>query len=105
MSAVVYYQPARRGAPFFTDADGILATYKDNDSVITYGVDWSRYLNGDTIATSTWESSGLNLTAPTNTTTTTGITVGLTGSRAKNTITTTGGQTFIQTIRFYQVST
>ena len=71
---------------------------KDPNAVLDYSVDWSRWLDGDTIATSVWTvPAGLTKVSDTNTTTKT--TVWLSGGTADqsytvtNRITTTGGRT------------
>ncbi len=71
---------------------------KDPNAVLDYSVDWSRWLDGDTIATSVWTvPSGLTKVSDTSTTTKT--TAWLSGGTADqsytvtNRITTTGGRT------------
>ncbi len=71
---------------------------KDPNAVLDYSVDWSRWLDGDTIATSVWTvPAGLTKVSDTNTTTKT--TAWLSGGAADqsytvtNRITTTGGRT------------
>lgn len=44
---------------------------KDVDAVLDYTVDWSAWLDGDTISTSTWEADdGITIDSDTNTATT-----------------------------------
>ena len=71
---------------------------KDPNAVLDYSVDWAKWLDGDTIATSVWTvPAGLTKVSDTNTTTKT--TVWLSGGTADqsytvtNRITTTGGRT------------
>ncbi len=71
---------------------------KDPNAVLDYSVDWSRWLDGDTIATSAWTvPAGLTKVSDANTTTKT--TAWLSGGTADqsytvtNRITTTGGRT------------
>jgi len=71
---------------------------KDPNAVLDYSVDWSRWLDGDTIATSVWTvPAGLTKVSDANTTTKT--TAWLSGGTADqsytvtNRITTTGGRT------------
>jgi len=73
-----------------------MATYsaiKDPDAVLDYGIDWSDWLDTDTIATSTWSISGgespadLTINSTDNTDTTT--TVWLSGGTPKRNYTLT----------------
>jgi hypothetical protein len=71
---------------------------KDPDAVLDYGCDWSKWLDGDTIATSTWTvATGITKGADTFNATTT--TVWLSGGTdgvsyaVTNRITTAGGRT------------
>lgn len=81
---------------------------KDPDAVLDYTRDWSTYLAGDTIATSTWVvPTGLTVNSSTNDTTT--ATIWLAGGTAftsyivTNRITTAGGRTddrsFLMTVK------
>lgn len=54
---------------------------KDPDAVLDYMVDWTNWLAGDTIATSTW-SADTGITIDSNTNTTTVATVWLSGGVA-----------------------
>lgn len=71
---------------------------KDPNAVLDYAVDWSRWLAGDEIATSTWTVPA-GLTKLSDSTTTTKATVWLAGGAVgqsytvTNRITTTGGRT------------
>jgi len=74
---------------------------KDPGEVLDYGFDWSEWLNGDTIITSTWTvPTGITQNSETETTTTTTIWLsgGSFGQRytIKNTITTAGGRTGVR---------
>lgn len=71
---------------------------KDPNAVLDYYVDWTRWLNGDTIATSVWTVAA-GLTIANDTHTTTAAIVWLSGGtvsetyKVTNRITTTGGRT------------
>lgn len=71
---------------------------KDPNAVLDYYVDWTRWLNGDTIATSVWAVTA-GLTVANDTHTPTAATVWLSGGvmgetyRVTNRITTAGGRT------------
>ena len=71
---------------------------KDPNAVLDYYVDWTRWLNGDTIATSVWTVAA-GLAVANDTHTTTAATVWLSGGtvgetyKVTNRITTTGGRT------------
>ncbi|MCC6366857.1 MAG: hypothetical protein IT165_25325 [Bryobacterales bacterium] len=71
---------------------------KDPNAVLDYSVDWTRWLNGDSIATSDW-TVPVGLTEVTDTHTGTKATVWLSGGTVgatytvTNRITTTGGRT------------
>jgi len=71
---------------------------KDPNAVLDYYVDWTRWLNGDTIATSVWTVPA-GLTNANDSHTTTAATVWLSGGtvgeayKVTNRITTTGGRT------------
>lgn len=70
---------------------------KDPEAVLDYSIDWSRWLAGDQIVTSTWTVDGLEKVSDTQTATKT--TVWLRGGTAgesytvTNRITTSGGRT------------
>lgn len=72
---------------------------KDPDAVLDYSVDWSKWLAGDQIETSTWSVSDPAIEASGDSNTTTRTTVWLAGGVAgqsytvTNRITTTGGRT------------
>jgi hypothetical protein len=71
---------------------------KDPNAVLDYSVDWTRWLNGDTIATSAWTVPA-GLTKVSDTSTTKAATVWLSGGTigqsytVTNRITTAGGRT------------
>lgn len=78
---------------------------KDPQAVVDYRIDWSEWLDGDTISTSTWSASspvGLAVNSDTNTATTATVWVsgGTDGAsyKLKNTIVTAGGRTAEETI-------
>lgn len=57
---------------------------KDPDAILDYQVNWSAWLSGDTIQTSTWQAeSGITIDSDSNTTT--AATVWLSGGAAGNT--------------------
>ena len=70
---------------------------KDSAAVLDYSVNWSAWLNGDTISESTWLAPGLTIDSESETTTAT--TVWLSGGSAgttykiTNNIVTDGGRT------------
>lgn len=71
---------------------------KDPNAVLDYALDWTKWLNGDTIATSEWTvPAGLTLNSHSNTTTrsTAWISGGSAGQSytVANRITTAGGRT------------
>jgi hypothetical protein len=76
---------------------------KDPNAVLDYSVDWSRWLDGDAIASSAWTVPA-DLAKVTETNTDTKATVWLSGGSAgqsypvTNRITTTGGRTEDRTI-------
>lgn len=77
---------------------------KDPNAVLDYRVDWSTWLDGDTIATSTWIiPAGITKNSDTNSTTATTIWLsgGTVGIRYEltNRITTAGGRTEDRTIK------
>lgn len=86
---------------------------KDPDAILDYGVDWTAWLDGDTIATSTWilpASSGLTQSNASINAAATVATVWLAGGdvvaapwMVTNRITTAGGRTedrsFLLTVR------
>jgi hypothetical protein len=51
---------------------------KDKDSLLDYQIDWSRWLDGDTISSSTWTANG-DIVIDSNSNTATTATVWLTG--------------------------
>ena len=70
---------------------------KSDDEVLDYAVDWSDWLNSDTISSSSWSSSAVTIDSDTNSTTT--ATVWLSGGtsgdidQVTNQIVTAGGRT------------
>lgn len=79
---------------------------KDPDDVLDYSVDWTRWLDGDTVATSTWLASVPAGLTPSNDDEADGVTVvflagGTDGVDYKvaNRITTAGGRTVEVTIQ------
>lgn len=71
---------------------------KDPEAVLDYAIDWSAWLDGDTITSSVWEvPAGLTVGASSNTTTisTIWLSDGVHGSsyQVKNTIETASGRT------------
>jgi len=79
-----------------------VAFIKDPGSTVDYELDWTAYLSGETISTSTWSVPGLTVGTTSNTTTTTTVWLsgGTVGERyvARNTITTSGGSTDVRGI-------
>ena len=75
---------------------------KDPEAVIDYVMDWTFYLAGNTISTSVWSVPGLTITSQSHTSTR--ATVWLAGGTAyqryiaRNTITTSAGQTDVRGI-------
>lgn len=81
-----------------------MTVLKDPAAVLDYGIDWSAWLNGDTISTSTWTvPSGITQASESETTTT--ATIWLSGGTAgtdylvTNKIVTHGGRTDERTIK------
>jgi hypothetical protein len=72
---------------------------KDPDAVLDYSIEWSKWLVGDQIQTSTWTVSDAAIEAASDSNTTTRATVWLSGGIAgqaytvTNRITTSGGRT------------
>lgn len=84
----------------------IIATYKKSSAaVLDYAINWSDFLAGDSIATSTWAVSPSGLTIDSETETTTVTTVWVSGGTVgveyllTNTITTAGGRTSDRTLQ------
>lgn len=95
------YIPAER-TPYFTDNEGYPSAYKDEDSVESHTMDWARYLGSDTIASSSWSTTGgIATSGASNTTTTTTVTITGTDGAATNTVVTAASRTYLRTIRFY----
>ena len=78
--------------------------FKDPDEVLDYRVDWSARLDGDTIASSTWEVP-TGLTKDSDTSDDDSTTIWLSGGTLGdnytlvNRITTAGGRTFDQSVK------
>ncbi len=76
---------------------------KDPDEVLDYSLDWTTWLDGDTIATSTWTVPS-GITKDSDSTTTTATTIWVSGGTAGesyvllNRIVTDGGRTKDQTV-------
>lgn len=97
----LYLPPERR--EFFADHEtGQWTIYKDEDSILSYTVDWSRVLGTDTISSVTWTVSGVTSVSQSNTTTTTTIKLSGSGGSAKATVVTAGGSTHVQTLNFIE---
>lgn len=82
---------------------------KDPDSVLDYVIDWSDWLDGDTISTSTWATpSGITKDSDSNNTTTT--TIWLSGGtlgktyRITNRIVTAAGRTADETFKVKMIN-
>lgn len=98
-TGVLPYAPTVAHAAGFTfTATGWRAPDKDPVAILDYTIDWSEWLDTDTITSSTWEAStGITITATSGTTTAT--TVWLSGGTAMtkyeitNQISTLGGRT------------
>lgn len=79
---------------------------KDPDAVKDYEIDWTAWLDGDTIATSLWltdaPSVGIGTKTASDTTTTVWISGGILGTTVEvtNRITTAGGRTEDRTLTF-----
>jgi hypothetical protein len=86
------------------DRDGILTTYKHEDSSETYVFDLSGRLDGATISSVAWEASGVTVAASSNTTTTCTVRVTGTSGSLKRTIVTSGSETWIDTLRFLEAA-
>lgn len=91
---------------WFRDRDGVWAHWHDPDGTETYSVDWSRRLGKTsagaqiTISTVSWEANdGLSIVTESNDTTSTDIQITKTGE-ATATVTTSTGDTVVETFRF-----
>jgi hypothetical protein len=83
------------------DTDGQFFAVKTPTEVVRYDIDWSNFLGAETISTSAWAAqTGVTLGTTTNTTKIASaiISSGTAGQSYKitNTITTSGGQTFVR---------
>jgi len=97
-----YYEPPARRV-FFTDGNNQVYAPKDEDTIISYTIDWSRLLSTDTIVTSTWTAEGgVSVGSPVSSNTTTTATSWVAGTDGKitNTITTTAGLTLQRSVAF-----
>jgi hypothetical protein len=78
---------------------------KDPDAVLDYQIDWEAWLNGDTIATSSWVVDGVTLDsdANTNTTATAWLSAGTadTIATATNSIVTAAGREDDRTLELH----
>ena len=93
----------KRGSRWFRDVDGVLTTSQHVDEVGYHTFDYVDDLDGETISTSTWKSSGVTTANAAATTTTASIKVTGTDGYIKNTLVTTGGtvaRTLIYLYRF-----
>jgi hypothetical protein len=78
---------------------------KDPDEVLDYEIDWTKRLDGDTIATSVFEVAVGDAVVDSDSNTTTATTVWLSGGtldetcEVLNRITTAGGRTMDQTVK------
>jgi hypothetical protein len=83
----------RLGAGWYlSPIDYRLTTHKRSDESVSYTIDFSGYLGGDTISTATWEMSGAVNDASSNTTTAVTIRVSGLGT-AKLTLVTSASET------------
>ena len=93
-----------RRVQYEAEAMALAEIAKDPDEVIDVAIDYSVLLDGDTITSSTWSVAGVTLASSSNTTTTASarISGGTLGGKhkAKNTVVTTGGQTFVRRLVF-----
>lgn len=85
------------------DLDGIETVAKDEDSIVSYTLDWTVDLAGDTISSSSWTVDGVTTSANSNTTTTTTIKISGTDGTAKNKVVTAAGNTLIKRVAFVEV--
>ena len=75
---------------------------KDPDEIVDYAFDYANLLEGDTIASSVWETDTGDVVVDTDSETTTTTTARISGgtlgtkSKVKNTVTTTSGQVLIR---------
>ena len=97
-----YYEPLVRNR-VFEDHESVPSIAKREDEIFPITLDWSRRLNsGETISTSTWESSGASAGSASNTTTTTTASISGTTGYVTNTITTSSSRTLQRTVRVYE---
>lgn len=92
------------GQGFHKDADGVWSFVMDETEVLDFTIDWTGWLEGDTIATSAFAPSGMTENSESNTTKTATCFVTATGDpygETVNTIVTDGGRTKKLTVRVY----
>ncbi len=105
MPVVAAVFPPERARPFFRDHLGLQTRVKDEDSIESYTIDWQHALGaGVTISTSVWRGDGVTIDSDSNTTTTATAVVSQTGGEARNTITTSDGQTFVERLQFIETN-
>lgn len=97
--ATTHYRDLPRGRGFFRDRDGIPVIVHHPDEVNSYVVDWTDELGSETISTSAWTASGVTVSSAAISGTTTTANIKATGS-VENKITTSGGRTLVQLLRF-----
>jgi hypothetical protein len=87
---------------FSIDEKDRITWEKDEDEVLDFTLDWADFLDGDTIATSTWENEtgGVVIDSSSNTTTTTTVWVSKADGVLKNTVVTDGLRTHVRRMKF-----
>jgi hypothetical protein len=85
---------------FHTDRTGHLYVYQDKDETLDYEIDWTSWLDGDTIDSVANSASGVSVTSSSNTTTANTIWVQGTSGEVTTTITTASGRIKQKTIKF-----
>lgn len=96
--------PARPEGAAFTDREGIASYWQDKNEVVSRTIDWTRWLDGDTISTSTWSATGIMIDSSANTTTSATVTLSAAAgvTDVVNKIVTANGRTEEKTIRIYE---
>lgn len=96
--------PARPEGAAFTDREGLASYWQDKDDVVSRTIDWTRWLDGDTIATSTWAATGITIDSSSNTTTSASVVLSAAAGvrEVVNKIITAAGLTQEKTIRIYE---
>ncbi len=96
--------PVRPEGAAFTDRQGLSSYWQDKDEVVARTIDWTRWLDGDTISTSTWTATGITIDSSANTTTSATVTLSAAAgvTDVVNTIVTAAGRTEQRTIRIYE---